>query len=89
MSKIEELEKEIRKIKERNENVEADKSWETSWTRKIIIFVLTYIAITIYFYVAGLPEPLVNSVVPAVAFVISTLSLPFFKRIWIKRIYSK
>ena len=31
----EELEKEIIKIKERNNRVELDKKWETSWTRKI------------------------------------------------------
>ena len=36
------LEKEIENIKERNKKVELDKSWETSWTRKICIMILTY-----------------------------------------------
>ena len=89
MTKIEELEKEINQIKERNKKVEADKFWETSWTRKIIIFVLTYIAIVVYFYAVELPEPFINSLVPALAFVISTLTLPFFKKLWIKHIYRK
>ena len=44
----EELEKEIIKIKERNKRVELDKKWETSWTRKICICILTYIVVIIY-----------------------------------------
>lgn len=86
MGKIGELQEKIRKIEERNRRVEGDKAWETSWTRKFVIFALTYCAIAIYFYAAGLPNPLVNSFVPALAFVISTLSLPFFKRHWAKHI---
>jgi len=31
------LEAEIKKIHGRNKRVEADKAWETSWTRKLII----------------------------------------------------
>ncbi len=89
MSEIDKVHLEIEKIKERNIRVETDKSWETSWTRKFVIFVLTYAAITIYFYVVGLPDPIINSFVPALAFVISTLSLPFFKKFWAKFIYKK
>ncbi|MBN2111508.1 hypothetical protein JW707_00245, partial [Candidatus Woesearchaeota archaeon] len=66
------LEEEIKKIQERNRRVEADKAWETSWTRKIIVAVLTYVVVVIFFYFAGLPNPFVNSIVPALAFVIST-----------------
>jgi len=43
------LKKEIAEIKERNKRVEADKAWETSNTRKLIIFVLTYIVISVFF----------------------------------------
>ena len=87
MSKIDNLSVEIEKIKERNVKVETDKLWETSWTRKLVIFVLTYVTITIYFYTVGLPEPFINSFVPSLAFVISTLSMPFFKKLWVKFIY--
>jgi len=74
---------EIKNIKERNKRVELDKAWETSLTRKIIIAVLTYIVIVIFFYFAELPKPFINSIVPSLAFIISTLSLPIFKKIWI------
>ena len=40
------IEKEIKQIKTRNARVELDKKWETSWTRKLCICVLTYIALS-------------------------------------------
>lgn len=74
----------IEKIKDRNKKVELDKAWETSFARKIIIAILTYFVIVIFFYFSDLPRPFINSIVPALAFVLSTLSLPYFKRTWIK-----
>ena len=83
------LKKEIEVIKQRNKRVEADKAWETSLSRKIIIAILTYIVIVIFFYFAGLPKPFTNSIVPALAFVVSTLTLPFFKKLWLNYTYKK
>lgn len=37
------IQKEINQIKERNKKVEADKAWETSLSRKILIAILIYI----------------------------------------------
>lgn len=81
----EELQKEIEDIKARNKRVEADKAWETSWTRRVLILILTYIVIVIFFFVANLPNPFTNAVVPSVAFVLSTLSVPVFKKWWLKK----
>lgn len=78
------LEKRIKKIEERNKRVEGDKAWETSWLRRILVAILTYIVIVIFFYMAGLPKPWINSIVPAVAFILSTLTLGLFKKIWLK-----
>jgi hypothetical protein len=78
------LEKEIQKLKERNKRVEIDKAWETSLTRKLVIAILTYLVIVIFFFIAELPKPWINAIVPSLAFVLSTLSLPLFKKIWIK-----
>ena len=85
MLSIEELQLEIEEIKKRNQRVEADKAWETSWTRKIVVSALTYIVIVIFFYFAGLPRPFVNAIVPAIAFVLSTLTVPLFKKWWLKK----
>lgn len=81
MAKIN-LNKEINEIKERNRRVELDKAWETSLTRKVVISILTYIVIVIFFVFADLPNPFVNSIVPALAFLLSTLTLPIFKELW-------
>lgn len=89
MVTIEDLEKEIESIKERNVKVETQKAWETSWTRKIIIAFLTYLVISLFFMFAGFPNPWISSIVPSVAFILSTLSLSFFKEFWIKNIYKK
>ena len=81
------IEKEIKAIKERNLRVEADKAWEVSKTRKVLIAIFTYIIIVLFFWFAGLTNPLVNAIVPTAGFVLSTLSLPYFKNYWIKKFY--
>lgn len=83
------VEEEIRKIQERNRRVEGDKAWETNTARKILIFIFTYVAIAAYFFFMGLPDPWLNAVVPAVAFVLSTLTMPYFKKIWLKYVYRR
>ena len=67
--------------------MEADKAWETSFTRRGLLALFTYLAIGIYFSAIGVPNPWLNAIVPAVAFMLSTLTLPFFKSIWLERFY--
>lgn len=76
------LEKEIKLIKDRNKAVEADKAWETSWTRRGLLTLFTYLAICLYLYAIGLDNAWLNAIVPAVAFMLSTLTLPWFKKKW-------
>ena len=76
--------KRLEAIEQRNKKVELDKAWEVSWARKMVIAVLTDVTIVLFFLVAQLPKPFLNSIVPTTGFVLSTLSLPFFKGIWIK-----
>ncbi len=83
------IEKRLNAIEQRNKKVELDKAWETSFTRKIIITILTYIIIVLFFFIVQLPKPFINSLVPTACFVFSTLSLPFFKRLWIKYVAKK
>lgn len=81
--------KEIAAIKQRNARVEADKEWETSKTRKVIIAVLTYLVIVLFLFSVGLPNPFVNAIVPTIGFVLSTLSLPWFKKLWVAKVYKR
>lgn len=86
MDKLQELENRIQTIEDRNKKVEADKAWETSLTRKIVIAILTYLVIVIFFAFTELPNPFKNAIVPTIGFVLSTLSLPIFKKLWQKYI---
>ncbi len=85
MTTIKELEKRIEIIEKRNKRVELDKAWETSFARKILIIILTYTVIVLFFSFANLGNPFVNSIVPTIGFVLSTISFPYFKRMWIER----
>ena len=77
------LEKEIKKIQERNNRVELDKAWETSWTRRIGIMILTYIVGIIYSYVIKeFDNIFLSSLVPVIGFTLSTLSLKLVRKIW-------
>ncbi len=86
-NKMTDLEKEIQQIQERNKRVELDKAWETSTFRKIVVAVLTYFVIVLFFVFAGLPNPFVNAIVPTLGFILSTLSLPLFKKVWLKYLH--
>ena len=77
------LGKEIKKIQERNKRVELDKAWETSWTRRICIMILTYIVVIIYSYVIReFDNIFLSSLVPVIGFTLSTLSLKLVRKIW-------
>ena len=89
MADLKQLENEIKRIKERNQRVESDKSWETSYTRRGLLAIFTYLAIGFYLQAISIPEPWLNAAVPAVAFMLSTLTMPFFKKVWLKFIYKK
>ncbi len=83
------IEVEIQKIKKRNARVEVDKAWETSLFRKITIAVLTYLVILSFFVVIKVQNPFTNALVPTFGFLLSTLSIGFFKNYWLKNIYKK
>ena len=82
------LTEEIEKIKERNTRVELDKAWETSWTRRLFICLLTYIVVLVYsLTINKISNIWLSSVVPVIGFTLSTLSLKFIRKIWEKKIH--
>ncbi len=89
MDNIEDLKKEVEQIKTRNSKVEVDKAWETSFTRKILLVIFTYLAIGVYLNAINIKNPWLNAIVPALAFFLSTLTLPFFRNLWEKYIFKK
>ena len=89
MDKLKRLEEKIRKIDERNKKVELDKEWELSYSRKFLLVLFTYLAIGFYLKAVNIQQPWLNAIVPAVAFMLSTLTLPLFKKLWLKYFYRK
>ncbi len=83
MNSIKDLKYEIDEIKNRNTRVEADKAWESSGTRKVIILVLTYIVIIIFFHVVNIKNPFISAITPTLGFFLSTLTMPIVKKWWI------
>ena len=78
--------KEIEAIKARNERVETDKAWETSWTRRICIMVLTYVVVVLYsMTIAQISNVWLSSLVPVLGFTLSTLSLGLIRKLWEKK----
>ena len=83
------LEDEIKNIMERNARVELDKKWETSWTRKICICILTYLVVVCYsFLIQRINNIALSSLVPVIGFTLSTLSLKLIRKIWETKIKS-
>ena len=79
------IESRLEQIESRNAKVEADKAWETSWVRRGLLTLFTYLAVSLYLNAIYIDRPWLNAIVPAVGFMISTLTMPFFKRIWISK----
>lgn len=83
--KIKELEKKIIEIEKRNKRVEADKAWETSFLRKILIIIFTYVFAVLYLKIADTTNPWFGAVVPCVGFYLSTQSIKIVKTWWINK----
>lgn len=81
---INDLLKRIEKIEQRNKKVEVDKAWESSYARRGLILVFTFIFIGLYMWMIGVSRPFLNAVIPSLGFTLSTLTLPFFKDLWIR-----
>ena len=82
--RLDALECEVELLKQRNARVELDKAWETSLTRRSTLIILTYFVTAIVFWLIGVENYLRNALVPALAFLLSTLTLPVVRAIWAK-----
>ena len=75
----------VAQLESRNSRVEADKGWETSWTRRISIAVLTYAVVATYLATVIGIDPWLNALVPVAGFLLSTLTLSYLKTLWVSR----
>jgi hypothetical protein len=85
MTNISNLEKRIAALEARNERVEADKAWETSWVRRGAIMALTYLVVVCYLHFVIHINPWLNALVPVLGFFLSTLTVAALKSYWLSR----
>ncbi len=81
--------KEMEKIKKRNARVEANKAWETSWARRALIATATYSSISLFLLYINASDPFVVALIPTIGYVLSTLTMPLFKKWWLKNLYER
>jgi len=84
-----EISAEIQKLKERNERVELDKAWETSKIRRGLLAAATYFVVGLFLVSINAPNPWINALIPAGAYVLQTLTLPVLKKWWSEHKYKK
>jgi hypothetical protein len=84
MERIDSLEQEVNLLKERNARVEAEKAWETSWARILWISGITYFVGLVVLSMIGVRDPVFAACMPAIGFILSTLSLPKLKKRWLE-----
>ena len=77
----------VESIEKRNARVESDKAWETSWARRVLIAFITYGVIAAYLIYLEVEKAMLHALVPATAYILSTLGLHYMKLIWIKKVY--
>lgn len=80
-----ELETRIAQLEARNQRVEGDKAWETSWFRRGAIMVLTYLTVAFYLQYVVHIDPWINALVPVIGYALSTLTISQLKQVWLSK----
>ena len=78
------LEDRVALIEARNAHVSYNKAWEISWTRRGLIAGITYVFAFILLNILGHDGAWKHALVPVMGYLVSTLSLPAVKKIWIE-----
>jgi hypothetical protein len=86
MTKELSVEERVARLEARNQRVEANKAWETSWTRRLTIMVLTYITVVFYLHFVIHIDPWVNALVPVIGYFFSTLTISRLKKRFINKL---
>ena len=69
--------------------MEGDKAWEVSLVRRCTIAAVTYAVALALLLSMRAANPLLSAVIPAVGYVLSTLSLPYLKAWWLRSMHRR
>lgn len=78
------LEERVHALEERNKKVEADKAWEVSHLRTLIIALITYVVAALVMSIISVNDPWMNALIPTLGYVLSRISLRVVQRWWLK-----
>ena len=78
------LETRLAALEARNKKVDTNKAWETSLTRRLSIMLITYATACSLLYVLLVPDWYFGALMPVCGYLLSTLSLPYIRRLWEK-----
>ncbi len=79
------LEARLVAVEQRNARVEAEKAWEVSTFRRMLIAAVTYIIAAAFLASIHSEKPFLSAIIPTIGYVLSTLSLPAIKRWWVTK----
>lgn len=79
------LEQRVQALEERNKRVEADKAWEVSNLRTLMIAVITYVIAALVMKVISVNEPWLNALIPTLGYLLSRVSLRVVEKWWRER----
>ncbi len=79
------LEARLVTIEQRNARVEAEKAWEISTFRRMMIAAVTYVIAAAFLVSINSEQSFLSAIIPTIGYVLSTLSLPAIKRWWISQ----
>lgn len=79
------LEERVEIIEKRNQRVEAEKAWEISWLRRLLVSLTTYISVVIFLFTIDNQRPFINALVPVIGYLLSTMALYNVKKSWTKK----
>ena len=81
------LDQELDNLRARNKAVESHKAWEVSLFRRLILTLFIYIAAYLVMWIIAVEKVWMASLVPAVGYFLSTLTVTPLREWWIKRFY--
>lgn len=79
----------IMELKLKNKKIEADKAWETSWTRRGIIGIVTYIIVAAWLAMLGVEHNLIHALVVVGSYLVAIAILPMLKKYWVDFVYTR
>ncbi|MCA9386583.1 hypothetical protein KC669_00970 [Candidatus Dojkabacteria bacterium] len=78
------LEEKVEKLNLLNRYTQMQDEWDKSITRIVLVVIFTYAFVVLFMYFLGVKNPLLNALLPAGAYILSTRTIPYFKKIWIR-----